>query len=259
MSAQQSFQAATQGSLTVRFSTPADVQPVLGFYAANRHHNVDFRGDDIFRDRTEQGRTILVLMPDDSIGASSMSHPVATPLDNGGTGSSTEIGSTLARVDGFGLYPFLIASQIVHEFLDKTPDGVFFACIHDTNTAVTTLLNKKVGWNIITPTQDFADAVGEGANINTLNWLSATTDTLAHQARIVLAQIDQGYVENRKTGQRLSLDVSGFALATAYRTELTELANGAFGKALEQAPAQNLLQARAALKQHMAASPQPQP
>jgi hypothetical protein len=252
MSVQNQFQSAATGSLTIRFSTPADVPAVLSFYHANQHHNVDNRGDAVFQDRTEQGRVFLALMPDNSIGASSMSHPFTTPLAGGGTGSSTEIGSTLARVDGFGLYPFIISSQIIHEFLEKPPEGVFFACIHTDNTAVLSLLTKKVGWDVVPGTQEFADAIGEGPNLHHFNWLNASTNTFAHQARIVLAHIDAGYVENRKTGERLNLDLSGFSLATKHRAALTELANGAFGQMLEQSPAKNLRQTLGLFSTYMA-------
>lgn len=252
MTVQNQFQNAATGSLTIRFSTPADVPAVLSFYHANQHHNVDNRGDAVFQNRTEQGRVFLALMPDHSIGAASMSHPFTTPLANGGTGLSSEIGSTLARVDGFGLYPFIVASQIIHEFLEKPPEGVFFALIHTDNTPVLNLLTKKVGWNIVPASQDFADAIGEGPNIDHFTWLNASTNTFAHQARIVLSQIDTGYVEHKKTGQRLNLDLSGFSLATKHRAALSELANGAFGQMLEQSPAKDLRQTLGLFSAYMA-------
>ena len=231
-------------TLSVRFSVPEDVPAVLEFYNTNQHHNVDHRGDSVFKDRTEKGRTLLVLNPDRTIGMSSMSHPFEKS-------ASVEIGSTRSRLDGFGLYPFIIASQIIHEFIERPANGPFFACIHKDNVAVTTLLNKKVGWNMITPTQEFADSIGEGDNINTLFWLHADTDTFSHQAKIVLDVIAEGRVKNKKTGESLALDLSSFSLANEHHQLVKELANGDFGKMLQKLMPQSPKTAREALARHM--------
>lgn len=238
------FNQAAQ-NIVVRFSEAADVPTVLSFYDQNRHHNVDFRGHDVFTERTETGRALLIFKPDNSLGLSSMSHTYpATDV--------VEIGSTLTSMDGFGLYPFVIASQIIHEFLERPPENRFFACIHKPeNDAVTKMLNRKVGWHIVTPTQDFADAVGEGPNIDKLSWLHADSDTLSHQSRVVLAAIDKGTLFNKKTGENVTLDLSRFSLATTYRPHLEELANGRFGEMLESSRHLPLQKARQAFERYL--------
>ncbi|MDB5492571.1 MAG: hypothetical protein JWO78_2420 [Micavibrio sp.] len=239
----QFAQAASQ-SLTIRFSTPADTPSVLAYYGRNPNANVDFRGDDVFTDRTDSGRTILVFKPDNSIGLSSMSHPYP---DQG----LVEIGSTLANMDGFGLYPFIIASQIVHEFLERTPDEKFFACIYKPeNDSVTKMLNTKVGWHIVAPCQVFADSIGETENINRLSWLNADSDTLPHQARVVLETVLRGTVSNKKTGETLKLDLGQFSLATVFSAKVEELANGRFGEMLEKSHHLPLKQAKAAFDRY---------
>ena len=241
MSIQNDFSKASQGSLTIRFSTPDDVPAVLKFYDDNRHPNVDDRGNDVFADRTETGRALLVFKPDGALGMSSMSHPI------GDTGI-VEIGSTMSPIK-FGLYPFVIASQIVHEFLERTPEDRFFACVHKGNPVVD-ILHKKVGWDMLNPTQAFADAVGEGPTKDKYNWLHAPSGTLGHQARLVLAQIDKGYAENKVTGEQVKLDLSGFSLATVFRDQVEELASGRFGEMLESARAIPLRDARRALEKY---------
>lgn len=241
MSVQTDFSKAGQGSLTIRFSTPADVPAVLKFYNDNRHPNVDDRGDAVFVDRTESGRSLLVFKPDGELGMSSMSHPI------GDTGI-VEIGSTVSPIK-FGLYSFVIASQIVHEFLERAPDDCFFACVHK-GSPVVDILHKKVGWDMLNPTQDFADAVGEGPTKDKYNWLHAPTNTLGHQARVVLEQINKGYAENKATGEKVKFDLSGFSLATTFKAHVEELAEGRFGEMLETAQPIPLKDARQALAQY---------
>jgi hypothetical protein len=243
MSVQKNFSGAAEGSLTIRFSKPSDVPQVLKFYEDHRHPNVDHRGDDIFTDRTESGRALLVFTPDGAIGMSSMSHPMK------GTGA-VEIGSTLSPME-YRLYTFVIASQIIQEFLERTPEDRFFACIHKGNP-VTDILHKKVGWEYLTTTQDFADSVGEGPNIDKLNWLHVPSNTLGHQARIVLDQIGKGYLEHKKTGERINLNLSGFSLATTFKRHVEELAGGRFGEMLEKSQPIPLKAARKALDDYQA-------
>lgn len=244
MSTTSQFNISSLPALTVRFSGPADVPAVLDFYHSNQHHNVDNRGDDVFTKRTEEGRAILILNPDNSIGMASMSHP----MDQG---KKIEIGSTRAQLEGFGLYPFVVASQIVHEFLERPAQECFFACIHLDNDSVTKMLNQKVGWQFMTPSQDFADAVGEGATKDTLRWLVASSDTFAHQARVASDAMAKGYVENRKTGEKLRLDLSAFSLAGAYQRHVHELAHGRFGEMLENAMPIPPAEARKAFENYM--------
>lgn len=221
------FNIASLPALAVRFSGPSDIPAVLDFYHANQHHNVDNRGDDVLTRRTGEGRTILILKPDRSIGMASMSHP----FDQG---RKIEIGSTHAPLKDFGLYSFVVASQIIHEFLERPAPECFFAHIHQGNDPVINMLNQKVGWQFMTPTQDFAGAVGEGQTMDTLRWLVAPSDTFPHQARIVENAMEKGYVENKKTRVKMRLDLSGFSLATTYQSHVQELASGRFGEMLEK-------------------------
>lgn len=243
---QQSFNQTTnvEPRITVRFSTASDVPAVLNFYQSNLHPDVDYRGDDIFTDRTKSGRTILILKPDATIGLASISHPHYKA-------DVVEIGSTIGGINGVSLYPFVIASQIIYEFLERTPKETFLAMIHKTNHKVTNMLNNKVGWHMMTPTQDFANAVGEGENIPTLDWLRADSDTLAHQARIVSDVVQKGTLPNLKTGEDVKLDLSRFPLATTFASHVDALAHGRFGEMLEGSDHLPLVKARAALEKYL--------
>lgn len=240
-------------SIRLRFSTAADIPAILAFYRDNRHPHVDDRGDDVFTHRAESGRTMIVFKPDGAIGMSSMSHPFDNPQDLNGKGAWTEIGSTLGNMDGLGLYPFIIATQVVEEFIQRTPGDKFFACIYKSNPAVTGMLNKKVGWPVIQPSLDFARAVGEQPEtMDTINWLHAESDTLPHQARIVTAMLDKGFVEKKATQERLILDTSRLSLATTFRPHLDELAHGRFGEMLEKSNPLPLQQARKVFDKYLA-------
>lgn len=245
MSLKNVFSNSGAKTLTIRFSQPADVPVLLDFYRNNRHPHVDYRGDALFTDRIESGRALVVFKPDGAIGMSSMSHPFNDPVTSSSRPRWAEIGSTVGSMDGLGLYPFVVATQVIEEFISRTPDDKIFACIYKSNPAVTDMLNKKVGWPIISPSADFALAVGEDpSTMGRLNWLHAESDSLRHQARIVIAILDKGFVENRKTGEKFALDVRNLSLANTTYRHLTELAYGRFGEMLEKAHPLPLQKAR---------------
>lgn len=236
------------GVVKVRFSYPADTARVLQHYRDNPHPHVDYRGDAVFTDRIENGRTLLVMTGHDEIALASMAYDFNEPGHQGSHATWIELGSTVGAKDklrGFSMYPFAIASQVVHEFLTQPPADHFFACIYKSNPEVTKFLNTAVGWKFYDPDDAFIAVAGETPeNAKNINWLQATTDTLPHQARVVLEVINKGYLENRKTGGKALLDLDEFVLANQYLALVQELAHGAFGRMLESCPPIPLAQTR---------------
>jgi hypothetical protein len=158
----------------------------------------------------------------------------------------------------------MIASQVIREFLENTPTDKFFAIIDHDNHAVIKRL-YETGWKDFTPTKHIEDslkATKDWATDNPVVWRHATSDTLPHQARIVLAVIEKGELVNPRTGAKAELDLSQFPLANKYLPHLQALARGPFADALENAPHTGLKETRARLEQHLKKglqSPQPKP
>ncbi len=243
-------------SLSVRFSTPEDIAKVYDFHKKTSHQHVDLRKPEVMEERTKNGRVIIFENQSDNMCGMSVCydfHKAANPAHHW-----VEIGSTRA-VSGLGIYPFIIASQVVQEFLTHPAEDKFIANVYDDNGYVLDKLGNVTGWHIFTPEDDILTACKATKGDTNPHgakriWFTATSDTIPGQARIILDHIkrgtDVGFL-NKKTGETIRLDVARFPLANDLRPMVTELAYGAFGKYLEQNPHTGLREAREQLGAHM--------
>jgi TusA-related sulfurtransferase len=263
----------SSNSLKVTFTNPQDTQRVLCFYEKNRHEHVDLRQDSVWNERTQNGRVVLVEDSANNIGLISVAYDFfdanqqalqtqfINAVSGGHDGNAAgvdiqprwiEIGSTIALQDktakpndllkGLNLYPFIIASQTIHEFIAHTPQDFILANVNHNNPSVITMLNEKVGWKFFEPIIDIIQAnkstkADTGAYKIQRTWLRATPDTLPHQARLILSVIDEGNslgLHNKKTEARIALDTSNFALAQEFRKTVEAIAHGPISQILEQ-------------------------
>jgi hypothetical protein len=225
--------------LKVRFSEAADSGALVDFYKQNRHQHVDDRPSEKIAATANAGRTFMITDEKDDIAAASCAYDYPHPLDDSGETHWTEIGSTRAQLSGLGVYPFIIASQVIYDFLSSPPKDHFFASIYNDNLPVADFLENKVGWDRFVPDDDLIDASGERASLDKLVWLKAESHTLPHQARLVLEFMDKAGGEgiiNKKTGERTCFDFSQFPLANRFRAAVETLATGDFANAIEAAP-----------------------
>lgn len=257
------FNDAGKEKLSVRFSRAADLTDVVTYYTANRHDAVDIRKGSVTEQAVINGRFLLVRDKTGALRAGSATYDFATA--NGSDKRAwSEMGTTRATLPGFSLYQFMIASQVIREFLDNTPTDRFFAIIDHDNHAVIKRL-YETGWKDFTPSKHIEDALKatkDWATDNPVVWRNATSDTLPHQARIVLSVIEKGKLVNPRSGAEADLDFSQFPLANQYLPHLRALASGAFAEKLEKSPHMGLKDVRAQLEQHLKKglqSPQPKP
>lgn len=255
---EQSDKPQNDNTLTVRFSTAADAPKVIDFYYNTRHQHVDKRPDSLLRERTEKGQVLLVLDSKGELKASSIAYDFnrAAQPETDFPGVWVEIGSTRSTLSGVGLYPFIVASQVMERFFAHPPQEKFIAAIFKDNQPVTDFLHKVVGWSPFTPDKECADAADLTKELHKVNCLEANSTSLPHQARIVLDFIERGTNEgllNKKTGERVKFDLSGFTLAHFWRPVLEELAHGAFGKMLESTAPMPLGKARQLLDEYLSA------
>jgi hypothetical protein len=188
MSQTDNFNAAGRERLTVRFSRAADLPDVLAYYNAHRHDAVDIRKGDVTENAVKGGRFLLVRDKTGALRAGSATYDFATASGNDQRAWS-EMGTTRATLPGFSLYQFMISSQVIHEFLKNTPTDRFFAIIDHDNYPVINRL-KQTGWVDYEPSPHIVAALEATKDWHTDNpvvWRCATTDTLPHQARTVLA------------------------------------------------------------------------
>lgn len=235
MSASQDFRQSAQTTLTVRFSDISDAPKLNEFYNSNQHQHVDGLTKDKILNRAKNGRVIIIEDQNGNIGAASMGKD---HIRGGGkTPEWTEIGATRSVLSGLGIYPFIIASQVIHETINTPPQKHFIACIYKDNQAVTDFLNKKVGWHLDTPSDEQLVITGEKDNEGDLNFLESTADCLPHQASIVLDfmnRVETEGLKNKKTGETVRFDFSRFSLANEFRQAAEALARGPFADDLKQ-------------------------
>ena len=263
MSNAENFNKVARERLSVRFSRAADLPDVMAYYTVNQHIAVDIRKGDVTKNAVNGGRFLLVRDNAGNLRAGSATYDFAT-ADGRDKRAWSEMGTTLATLPGYSLYQFMISAQVIHEFLKNTPTDRFFAIIDHDNYPVINRL-QQTGWVDFTPSQHIVDALEatkDWHSDNAVVWRCATTDTLPHQARTVLAQIQKGKLVNPRTGAEAELDFSEFPLANEYLPHLKALAHGPFADMLEKNPHLGLKQARALLEQHLKPglhSPKPQP
>lgn len=204
---------ATDNSLTVSFSTIDDLDDIVRFYTDNRHQHVDARPTPVFEKAASNGRMILFRDSANTLVASSSAYDFTDTEES--PFKWVEIGSTRSTLNGYGLYPFIIAAQVVTETIKRPPGELFVANIYDDNVAVQKILEHTNGWHRYTPPKGLVDATGLAEDMDRLVWLASTPDCLKKQEDIVKHVLSRGWVENRKTGARLNLAFQNFPILEA--------------------------------------------
>jgi hypothetical protein len=206
----QEFTRCAKNILTVNFSTGADLGDIVRFYTDHRHKHVDARPVSVFEKAASEGRMILFRDAEKKLVASSSAYDFSD--DDELPSKWVEIGSTRSILKGFNLYPFIIAAQVVSESAKRPPGEMFVANIYDDNVAVQNILEHTNGWHRFTPCKGLVDVTGLADDMDRLVWLKSTPDCLKKQIGIVSAVIERGYVESKKTGERLGLRFDGFPM-----------------------------------------------
>lgn len=234
--------AAERVNGAVSFSSEHDVDAVLTYYAENRHEHVDERDSGQLAQEAIDGRILLIRAEGDIVAASSAFN---YSVEKGQDPSWVEIGATRATMKGFSFYPFIIASQVMEECLQRPPEDYIFANIYADNGAVRHLLGNKTGWDEFEVASDprlestySRKNDAERHEMSSWVWLRSTPNCLPHQAGIVRDVINEGGLWNRKDPEhpkKLDLDLSGFSLARPdARAKLDILAEGAFSDFLTE-------------------------
>lgn len=240
-------------SLKFAFSKAADHDRLVEFYKDNRHDTVHIRKPAVMRKAVDNGR--FIVLTDDQNGVRAGSGAYDYPDDDHNYQRRwTELGTTTANMPGYGLYPYIIAAQVIMDFIGRTPSESFVATIDHDNYSVIDLLKNKVGWKEFSPSEELKKEIKNTKDWSTENpvvWLRATPEALPHQARLVLELIDKTELVNKKTGEKVKLDLSDFPLANEMRSYVEALADGKLAKAFEENPHITMNTARAYLAKHM--------
>lgn len=252
MTLSNEFGQAAKGKLSFRFSGPEDTAPLMDFYSKTQHKDVDKRPTELVREQIESGRALIV-EKDGEIISSSIGYDYKSADDNTPGATWIEFGSTISSESarGLGLYPFIIASQAVYEFLKKPPSDAFVGAIYHTATGVFNMLSNKVGWREFPPSDELQDVADWRKDMDHIHCLHTTSDLVPRQARLVDEFMKKATVMHKKTKEVYELDFSRFPLANEMRTDVAELGHGLFGELLERLPPMPLGYTRELMESYM--------
>jgi hypothetical protein len=240
--------AHTKNALTIRFSEQNDTQTICDFHQKNPHHNVDPRKPEIVEERARNGR-ILLIEQGGAVKASSIGYDF-TRASEGSGAAWIEIGTVRSTIGG--IFAFMIASHVIHEFLNSPPGEKFVTNIHSRNARVGHKFQHEAGWKIFVPSDEITAACKATKTAESKEspriWFEATSDTLPFQARIVENAMTRGI--DGKTG-KMDLDLSRFPLSATFRRQVEELAHGRFGEMMEKAEPLPLRETRGLFEQYL--------
>ncbi|HEY8190367.1 MAG TPA: hypothetical protein VIF12_06745 [Micavibrio sp.] len=240
--------AHIKNPLTIRFSEQNDTQAICDFHRKNPHQNVDPRKPEIVEERARNGR-VLLIEQHGAIKASSIGYDFARASGNPNA-TWIEIGTVRSTIGG--IFAFMIASHVIHEFLNSPPEEKFVTNIHSRNARVGHKFQHEAGWKIFTPSDEITTACKATKTAESREspriWFEATSNTLPFQARIVENAMTGGI--DGRTG-KIDLDLSRFPLSATFRRQVEELSHGRFGEMMEKAESLPLREARGLFEQYL--------
>lgn len=205
----------TESTLTVRFSDCRDVDPIARFYFDNDHPHVNKIKENELTSWTEAGRFLLFTTGDENVViASAAKLHSHFNIESRSMRTWTEIGASRSTLDkGFSLYPFIVSAQAFQELFERAPSEQLFIKVKNHNPKVADIVRQKIGWQEDIPSAELLQVTNRTFSSNHSTWFLPTAEALSENAGIILDRIENPVIENVKTGSRIHLDFSRFALA----------------------------------------------
>lgn len=250
--------------ISPRFSEKRDTDKIIAYYEANTHEHVHVRKRDWIEHHAEKGQFLIFETQEGEIIASSAAYDYVAKGDGPDSPSYYEIGSTnfAPKGRGYGLYPFVIASQVIDAFLRIPPGKNFIANVYDDSPVGRKMLVPKAGWSQDNVSKDVLDKFYQtkspsNDNGTSMSWYAAKSSSLPHQARLVLSEMRRSLWLHKSGEKGIELDFSKFDLAKEHYQTLLMLAYSDFAFSLERNPDRDLEQTRRDFQEFMEALPAP--
>jgi hypothetical protein len=215
--------AASQKQIEILF-TPA-IKRVI-----DPNHYVVKREGLAFEDAIKNGRAATLRDPQSGeVFALSMAYPVFSKHSK--NHDFTEIGTSQTRLGGFRCAQIVIAALSLKEWLNNRPRDSIVTEILPDNGASLHAYKNALGWQAIED-KDKTKRLhilcnetisAEDKGRHTI-WFEAAPPTLKTMAALLLRYMDNGYLQNRKTGESIRLDLSALATVGLTRTVLEQIA-----------------------------------
>lgn len=218
----------------VRFSRAEDFDKIMAFYTLNAHQNVLPRDPQVMRDLADDGAVILLENEEGEFVAASISYSLVEDK-NGLSCKWVEIGTTRCVLSGYGkVFDALVPLQALRAFVVQPPEEGFIC--HVITEPVQKII-KRIGFKpfqieeeILAAKRKLLTQSSSSAD-QSKDWFALDVDDFSGAVKEMLAVVDSDHLENSKTGERITLDISRSKFLTAFNEEIRELAKQDFNKA----------------------------
>lgn len=228
--------------LRLIFSDATDKQRVSAIFNPETKNKIDPENFVVKRERDVFNKAILLhrtafFMDEDSrdVMAMSMAYPVFRAGEN--KPAYTEIGTSLTRMAGFSSAPAVISAIALKEWWEKHSKGdhehMIVTEIMPTNAASVHTYATKLGWTPITDkklTQELHilcnQSISDDDKGRPTIWFAVKQEAIEAMAQTLLDYIDKGYIGNKRTGDRIKIDLSELRDIGLDRHVLQSLARG---------------------------------
>ncbi len=221
----------------VRFSNIDDHDKIMEFYQDYAHKNVFPRDESLIRQLADDGAITIIEDEQGKLVASTISYPYVSQ-DASGMGATkwTEVGTTRMVLNGYpGLFDVMITMQVLRAYLVEPPEALFIAQM---DTTPVQNMAKKLGWRswdeqkvpqeLLDMKAHMLDPSGNRKSYPQ-NWFTAGPEALPVMAQLMCDAIDKPFLENQKTGEKISLDFSKSKFFALFEDEFRNLAERDLG------------------------------
>jgi|GEM_PF-928271 len=242
-----------KGWLKLCFSNAVDRPRLDSFFDPANKNKIDpseyvLVRETAFFDPALNDHTAFLEDQDGKIRTVTLAYHLNDPINPPKTGHDfTEIGTTLTDINGFQAGVLIIAACSMKEWWLSPPNRIFAAMVKDNNIPSQKTF-QKLGWDKVND-DHLADEIGAAADQTLQNqaqtfvqkkqstdpndaqtWHIMTPYSLCMQAQILIHFMDAGELFNRKTGERIDIDLSCLDTIGLTRSRLEALANGQLNK-----------------------------
>lgn len=145
----------------------------------------------------------------------------------------TEIGTSITTLAGFKSAQVIVAALTLREWWEHEPSGLIVTEILPDNAPSLGVYRDKMGWQLVSDeaTRDELftlcnEIIAPEDQGRDALWLCCSASVLPKMAQILLDYLDSGALENKRSGDKIALDLSALEEIGLTRRNLRAIARG---------------------------------
>jgi hypothetical protein len=217
----------------LRMAVVEDIDKILDFYKANKHHNVRDRDPDVLKERADNGSIVLIEDEDGEIVATSISY--AHNIEENGVERTewVEIGSTrIAGLNGIpGVFDLMVVAQTLRAYLVEPPEDCFVAHMEHEYIQKTA---ERLGFRSCEPPkglQEVSDKTVGTADMTdrSKDWYRMGVEGLPIMAQYMVDAWNKPTLKNKKTGEEIKISFERSTMLDKFKDTIENLAKRDYG------------------------------